>query len=67
MSFTIGQDGSSLLKTSTPHNGGKRCKEKEEEGMPGVIIGGININNLRYADDTGLLAIDLSPNYVIPV
>ena len=30
----------------------------EIEGMPGVVIGGININNLRYADDTGLLAID---------
>jgi len=26
--------------------------------MPGVVIGGVNINNLRYADDTGLLAID---------
>ena len=26
--------------------------------MPGVVIRGVNINNLRYADDTGLLAID---------
>ena len=25
--------------------------------MPGVIIGGVNINKLRYADDTGVLAI----------
>ena len=31
---------------------------RETEGMPGVVIGGVNINNLRYADDTGLLAID---------
>ena len=31
---------------------------REIEGMPGVVIGGVNINNLRYADDTGLLAID---------
>ena len=31
---------------------------REIEGMPGAIIGGVNINNLRYADDTGLLAID---------
>ena len=26
--------------------------------MPGVVIRGVNIHNLRYADDTGLLAID---------
>ena len=26
--------------------------------MPGVVIGGVNINNLRYVDDTWLLAID---------
>ena len=31
---------------------------REIEGMPGVVIGGVNINNLRYADDTGLLATD---------
>ena len=31
---------------------------REIEGMPGVIIGKVNINNLRYADDTRLLAID---------
>ena len=31
---------------------------REIEGMPGVVIGGVNMNNLRYADDTGLLAID---------
>ena len=31
---------------------------REIEGMPGVIIGGVNINNLRYGDDAGLLAID---------
>ena len=31
---------------------------REIEGMPGVVIGGVNINDLRYADDTGLLAID---------
>ena len=31
---------------------------REIEGMPGVVIGEVNINNLRYADDTGLLAID---------
>jgi len=26
--------------------------------MPGVVIGGVNINNSRSADDTGLLALD---------
>ena len=26
--------------------------------MPGVVIGGVYINNSRYADDTGLLATD---------
>ena len=26
------------------------------EDMEGVIVGGVNINNLRYADDTVLLA-----------
>ena len=31
---------------------------REIEGMPGVVIGGVNMNNLRYADDTGLLATD---------
>ena len=31
---------------------------REIEGMPGVVIGGVNINNLRYADDIGLLATD---------
>ena len=31
---------------------------REIEGMQGVVIGGVNINNLRYGDDTGLLAID---------
>ena len=30
---------------------------REIEGMPGVVIGAVNINNLRYADDTGLLAL----------
>ena len=29
---------------------------KELEGLPGFSIGGHNINNLRYADDTVLLA-----------
>ena len=31
---------------------------REIEGMPGVVIGGVNMNNLRYAYDTGLSAID---------
>ena len=31
---------------------------REIEGIPGVIIGGVNINNLRHADDNGHLAID---------
>ena len=31
---------------------------REIEGMPGVVIGGENMNNLRFADDTGLLATD---------
>ena len=31
---------------------------RDIEGMPGVVIGGVNMNNLRYADDTGLLATD---------
>ena len=30
----------------------------EIEGMPGVVIERVNLNNIRYADDTGLLAID---------
>ena len=30
----------------------------EIEGMLGVVIGGVNVNNLRYADDAGVLAID---------
>ena len=30
---------------------------KEVEDMPGVNIGGMNINNLRYADDTSLLCL----------
>ncbi|MCH9665805.1 MAG: hypothetical protein K0U41_08180 [Gammaproteobacteria bacterium] len=29
---------------------------RELEGMAGFIVGGVNINNLRYADDTVLLA-----------
>ena len=28
---------------------------KEVEEMNGVVIGGVNINNLRYADDTALI------------
>ena len=28
------------------------------EGMPGIPVGGHNINNLRYADDTVLIAED---------
>ena len=24
--------------------------------MPGCVVGGVNINNLRYADDTALIA-----------
>ncbi len=28
---------------------------REIEGYPGIVVGGININNLRYADDTVLL------------
>jgi len=31
---------------------------REIEGIPGVVIGGVNIYILRYADDTGLLAIE---------
>ena len=31
---------------------------REIEGMLGVVIGGVNINNLRYVDDTGLLTTD---------
>ena len=26
------------------------------EGMPGIKIGGSNMNNIRYADDTVLIA-----------
>ena len=29
---------------------------REIKNIPGVKIGGVNINNLRYADDTALLA-----------
>ena len=28
----------------------------ESDGLPGCIVGGENINNLRYADDTVRLA-----------
>ena len=28
---------------------------KEVEEMNGVVIGGFNVNNLRYADDTALI------------
>ena len=28
----------------------------ESDELPGCIVGGENINNLRYADDTALLA-----------
>ena len=31
---------------------------REIEDIPGVVIGGANINNRRYADDTVLLATD---------
>ena len=30
---------------------------REREGMKGVIVGGSNINNNRYADDTALLTL----------
>ena len=26
------------------------------EGMPGINVGGCNMNNIRYADDTVLIA-----------
>ena len=26
------------------------------EGMPGITVGGYNMNNIRYADDTVLIA-----------
>ena len=26
------------------------------EGMPGIKVGGYNMNNIRYADDTNLIA-----------
>ena len=26
------------------------------EGMPGIKVGGYNLNNIRYADDTVLIA-----------
>jgi len=29
---------------------------RELDGMPGFVIGGHNVNNIRYADDTVLLA-----------
>jgi len=29
---------------------------RELEDMPGMVVGGSNINNIRYADDTVLLA-----------
>ena len=29
---------------------------RELEAMPGLVVGGNNINNLRYADDTVLIA-----------
>ena len=29
---------------------------RQIEGMPGIRVGGININNIRYADDTVLIA-----------
>jgi len=30
--------------------------KRELEDMPGMVVGGSNINNIRYADDTVLLA-----------
>ena len=36
---------------------------RELEDMPGLKISGKKINNLRYADDTALIAEDKKKNY----
>ena len=50
---------STLIKTGPEHffskfDGGDQEKNLEEH--PGIKVGGKNVNNLRYADDTVLIA-----------
>jgi len=46
----------SLFNIYTDHIFREIETDGDEERMPGIVVGGHNINNLRYADDTVLLA-----------